>query len=221
MIPETMVTMTPPTWILVGVAGGIGAAVGILTRRRLASLSYRIGAELEGDAPPQRWWVVYLTIAAWLGLAVRAAVGPDSAILMVPLIPLAITGPWLAGVDFDVLRLPNRVLVPTLIGTVALVAAVVGLGHADAAISATVGVLTTAGMLALLHFATNQLGAGDVKLAAIIGLALGTRAAVAPLVAVAFGSLAALVWIRITKRQGPLPYGPWLILGGLTAALTF
>lgn len=219
MILDTMAAMDPLAWLLIGAAGAAGAVVGVLTRRRLVALSYRIGDETNLDDPGRRRWVVWITAAAWLGLALRASIAPDTAILMLPLIPLAISGSWLAGVDFDVFRLPNRAIVPTLIATVSLVAAVAVLGHIGAAITAAIGMLAVAGMLALLHFVTNQIGFGDVKLAAILGLALGTRTLTAPLVAVIIGSIAAIIWTRSTKHRGPLPYGPWLLLGGWAAAM--
>jgi leader peptidase (prepilin peptidase)/N-methyltransferase len=219
MILDTMTAMDPLIWLLIGAAGGAGAVAGALTRRRLAALSYRIGEEASLDDPGRRRWVVWITAGAWLSLALKAAITPETAILMLPLIPLAVTGPWLAGVDFDVFRLPNRVIVPTLIATAALVAVVALLGHIAVAITAAIGMLAVAGMLAVLHFITNQVGFGDVKLAAILGLALGTRTMASPLVAVILGSIAAIIWTRATKHQGPLPYGPWLLFGAWVAAL--
>jgi leader peptidase (prepilin peptidase)/N-methyltransferase len=216
----TMAIMDPHTWMLIGGAGAAGAVIGLLTQRHLNSLAYRLPDETKQPAPDRRQWVVWATVIAWLSLAARAALDPGTAILMLPLIPLAACGAWLAAVDFDVLRLPNRVIVPTMIATAALVAAAaVIVGSAGIAITSAIGMLAVAGTLALISVATNQVGFGDVKLAVIIGLSLGAKNPTTPLVAVIIGSIVAYICARTTKHQGPLPYGPWLILGGWAAAL--
>lgn len=216
----TMAVMDPRTWLLIGGAGTAGALIGFLTQRNLKTLTYRLTDEAELPTPTSRQWVMWATAIAWLSLAARAALDPGNAILILPLIPLAACGAWLAAVDFDVLRLPNRVIVPAMIATAALVAAAaVGVGSAGVAITAAIGMLAVAGTLALISVATNQVGFGDVKLAVIIGLSLGAKSPTTPLVAVIIGSIVAYVWAHATKHQGPLPYGPWLILGGWAAAL--
>jgi len=66
------------------------------------------------------------------------------------------------------------------------------------------------------------MGAGDVKLAAFIGLITGFPTVfVALLVGISAGGLASLVLIltRIRSRRDYIPYGPFLVIGGAYALL--
>jgi leader peptidase (prepilin peptidase)/N-methyltransferase len=58
-----------------------------------------------------------------------------------------------------------------------------------------------------------------VKLAATIGLAVGTLGASAVWLALLTGSLAAVVWAKATRRVGPIPYAPWFQSGAWIGAL--
>ena len=89
-----------------------GEPLGLWLRRNLATLSYRNADEADLPDPGQRWWVVWTSVIA-IGSLAAAAVMSHNLLAFIPLIPLAIAGPWLAAVDFDVLRIPNRVLAPT------------------------------------------------------------------------------------------------------------
>jgi leader peptidase (prepilin peptidase)/N-methyltransferase len=66
------------------------------------------------------------------------------------------------------------------------------------------------------------MGGGDVKLAAMIGAFLGwQRVLVAIFLAVVGGGIVAvgLLLARRKGRKDPLPFGPFLALGGLLSAL--
>ena len=76
------------------------------------------------------------------------------------------------------------------------------------------------GVLALLSLVPNGMGGGDVKLFAMIGMALGWK-----LVLLAFffscfwGSLIGLPlkWSGRIKPRQPIPFGPFILLGTWTA----
>jgi len=136
-------------------------------------------------------------------------------LVYLPLVPLAVAGPWLAAIDFDVLRIPNRVLAPTAVASMLVV---VGITVATQAwmtlVVPTVATLATGGAFAAVHFASKAgIGFGDVKVAAIIGLALGSLGLEVVWLSIMVGSLGALVWVKARCRDGPIPYGPWLLCG--------
>jgi len=200
--------------LIVLLATAAAVPLGLWLRRDLATLSYRNLDEVDLPDPGPRWWVVGCSVLAIGGLAATAAMSHDT-LAYVPLIPLAVTGPWLAAVDFDVLRIPNRVLAPTAVATML---AVVGITVATQAwmtlIVPTVAALATGGVFAAVHFASKAgIGFGDVKVAAIIGLAVGSLGLEVVWLSLLAGSAAALFWARARRRIGPIPYGPWLLCG--------
>lgn len=203
------------------IAAAAGAALGWWQRRNLATLGYRLQDEIDQPVPGPRWWVVWASMLAAAGLTATAALSPDPAARL-PLVPLLVSGAWLAAVDLDVLRLPNRVLAPTAVLTGAAVGYLAWSTHSPSgAILALVGGATAGGMLAVIHFASRgELGFGDVKLAAVIGISLGPLGLGRLFVALLVGSAAAVVWIKATGQKGSHhPYGPWLLAGAWVAAL--
>ena len=85
----------------------------------------------------------------------------------------------------------------------------------------TRGVLAGAGCFlgfAVLHVASQGgLGFGDVKLAALLGVAVGVISPTTLLAALLLGCVLALVWAAITRTR-QLPFGPGLGLGAVIAA---
>jgi leader peptidase (prepilin peptidase)/N-methyltransferase len=138
-----------------------------------------------------------------------------------PLLPLAVAGPWLAAVDLDVLRIPNRVLVPVAAATLlAIVSVAAAAQDWRTVLTPVVAALVNAAVFAAVHFATRGgIGFGDVKLAAVIGTAVGPLGVGAVWLSVLAGSVLALGWYSATRRRGPVPYGPWLLMGTWLAAI--
>ena len=207
-------------WGWTAVAAVVGFLIGMPIQRRLATLSYRWEDERDLPKPTSPWWV---PIATSLGAALLVARfgEAESWPWLLPLLPIAILGPWLAAIDLDVQRLPNKLLLP-LAAAIALgvsIAAIV----TDDALLALRGLVGGVGMLAFLwtlYVASRAgFGFGDVKLAAALSVAT-TAMGLTTLwwsLAIAAGSAAAFV--VVTRRRGDLAYGPWLITGALMAAL--
>ena len=135
--------------------------------------------------------------------------------LILPLLPLTLTGAWLSAVDLDVYRLPNRATGPVAAATAAGVAAASLATHnPSVAIASLIGGITAGGIFLLSHLITSGgIGFGDVKLAAIAGLALGTHGIGPIILGLIIGSIAAITWTKATHHTGAIAYGPWLLLG--------
>jgi leader peptidase (prepilin peptidase) / N-methyltransferase len=127
--------------------------------------------------------------------------------------------PPLAAIDIDRRVLPNRIVLPTL--ALVLVAQCAFFpGRAPEWIGATAG--AAAFLLIPAIFYRGGIGMGDVKLAALLGAALGRHVPTALLVT-SFSLLP--VTLVILARHGSdarkmaLPFGPFLALGGAVAML--
>lgn len=138
---------------------------------------------------------------------------------------LAVVSALLVGIDLRLHRLPDRLtLTAALIGLVLLaLAAAVEDTWADYG-RAVLGGLTYFGTYLLLFLiARAGLGAGDVKLAGVLGLHLGwlgwSSLAIGAFAAVLVGGLvsAALLAARRATMQTRVPFGPSMVAGALVA----
>lgn len=140
----------------------------------------------------------------------------------------------LALIDRDTLTLPNRLTQPGLVmGLVAQM--VLGWVATGTAVGAGAGLLS--GLLAMtlgmwlfqgisvggaIAFGRPAMGAGDAKLAAMIGAWLGWKLLlITSFLACVFGAFVGggAIALKILKRGEPMPFGPFLALGALTALL--
>jgi leader peptidase (prepilin peptidase)/N-methyltransferase len=115
--------------------------------------------------------------------------------------------------------IPNAVLLAGTVAAVALVAATDPSSFPERAIAAG----AAGGFLLVIVVAYPRgMGMGDVKLAAVMGLYLGSSIAPALLIAVLAGTI---VGVRMMVGQGSgarksaVPFGPFLALGGVVALL--
>jgi leader peptidase (prepilin peptidase)/N-methyltransferase len=152
--------------------------------------------------------------------------------LIRPLIAAAIVAPFLgvmlavALIDLRWRIVPNRLTYPALIVfLLAIVAGHVTGGGVDA-VRGLLGVAVYAGPLLLLALALPAgMGMGDVKLAALIGLVLGSLGlayvAVAAFAGVIGGGLGAVLAMAAMGygRKQQIPFGPFLAAGAVVAAL--
>ncbi len=212
-------TAVQPILIIV-LATAAGVPLGLWLRRNLSTLGYRNVDEVDLPAPRPRSWVVWASCFAIGGLAAAAGLSRNPLVYL-PLLPLAVAGPWLAAVDFDVFRIPNRVLVPTAAATLLIVAGVAAETRDwRTLIVSVVTALPAGAVFAAVHVVTKGgIGFGDVKLAVVVGFAVGPLGAGAAWLGILTGSVAALVWAKATHTVGPIPLGPWLLFGVWIAVL--
>lgn len=202
-------------------AAVLGAAYGEWLRRVLAGGAYRLPDEI--GPIPARYWLgpVAALVAALIGWHLsdleRWVVLPAYAVTLAIALPLA-------AIDLDVHRLPDRLTLsglPTLLLFLAL--------DWDAArMTRAIICAGLAGLIFLLLALAvpGGLGLGDVKLAALLGLALGWWGYFAVVQGLAsgfvIGGLVSLVLIvaRRATRHTHLALGPALLVGALGALLT-
>lgn len=143
------------------------------------------------------------------------------AIELVAFLTLTAVSIALALIDLDTKRLPNVIVVPSLLaGVVLLGAAAIVRGDLAALAGAALG---GAGLfllyLVLALISPAGMGWGDVKLAAVLGLYLGFlgwgNLMVGAFAAFFFGGVfgVALMLIRRVDRKTQIPFGPWMIAG--------
>ena len=154
-------------------------------------------------------WQLPLTVV--LGMLAWCAIGPHVA--AIPALYVAAVAPELTRIDLAEHRLPNRLVVPGLV--VGLLAAAGSWATTGSfPVVPLVAGATFGGVLFLLAL-TGGMGMGDVKLAAVLGLASPTTAiAVAsPVLAFLAGGLVALVVLIVRGMGARIPFGPFLLLG--------
>ena len=138
---------------------------------------------------------------------------------------LALIAVPLAFIDAAVQRLPDLLTISAFAGTLVLLAAAEEAAHQPwLLIRAVIGAAALAGFyLALWLVFPDQLGMGDAKIAASIGLVLGWAGWQALLAGTFTGfALAAvyggvLVATHRASRTSQLPLGPFILLGALAA----
>lgn len=206
--------------LVITLAAAAALPLGLWLRHDLNKLQYRSADEQDLPHPGARWWVVWAAVLAAIAIS-TAAVLIDDPMRYLPLVPLALSGPWLAAVDFDVLRIANRVLAPTAAISLLTIVGMAAAAQDWRTLIVPVGsALMTGGVFAALHLAAKGgIGFGDVKLAAVIGLAVGPLGIAAVWLSVLYAAVLGLVWTKATRRVGPIPYGPWLLCGAGLAAL--
>lgn len=146
-----------------------------------------------------------------------------AAVVVLVHLALAGIGGWLIVIDARTHRLPNRIVLPTLLGVLlmVLIDAATGSGTRTL-IRALLGALILGGFYAVLRLLSPAgMGGGDVKLALVIGLVLGWHGWQALVVGAAsafvLGALYALVLISLRRADGStrIAFGPWMIVGAV------
>jgi leader peptidase (prepilin peptidase)/N-methyltransferase len=163
-------------------------------------------------------------LVAGLVLAVAAA-RASSGWELAALAWLALIAVPLAFIDLAVQRLPDLLTVSAFVGTLVLLAAAEGTAHQPwPLVRAVIGAAALAGFyLALWLVFPDQLGLGDVKLAASIGLVLAWSSWSELFLGALAGALLGAVYARVlSARRGRkgrvfLPLGPFLLLGAFAA----
>jgi leader peptidase (prepilin peptidase)/N-methyltransferase len=177
-------------------------------RGRCAACSTRISARYP--------LVEALTAALYVGVV--AATGADrDAVVGLVLVSALVA---ISLIDLDHRIIPNRITGPTAVAGVALLAALDPSalpGHLLA------GAIAGGAFLAVVLARPGGMGMGDVKLAALLGLFLGSAVAPALFVALAVGAATGVVVAArrgvAVARKTAIPFGPFLALGGVFGIL--
>ncbi len=119
-------------------------------------------------------------------------------------------------IDLEHQIIPNKIILPGMPIGLGLVL----LQGTSPALVGAAGFLIGGGLLLLVAMINPAgMGAGDVKLAAFMGVFLGYYVLIALLVAFVLGAVVGLILIvtKVRTRKDPLPFGPFLALGSLAA----
>ncbi|MGH7278300.1 MAG: prepilin peptidase [Candidatus Rokuibacteriota bacterium] len=163
-----------------------------------------------------RYPVVEVTTAGLFALAYSVfGLTPDLGVALILLAALvAIT-----GIDLQHQIIPDVI---TLTGTVAGFVANLATGRVGWSES-LLGILVGGGsFLAIILASGGGMGGGDMKLGAMLGAFLGWKVTLlAILVAVVLGGIVAgiLLTTGLRRRKDPVPFGPFLALGGAVGLL--
>jgi leader peptidase (prepilin peptidase) / N-methyltransferase len=161
---------------------------------------------------------------ATAGLVVLAAIrypDPWQAVLVGGLLALM---PGIALIDLRHRIIPNKLTYPALLLFAVLILLAWSIGDAVDPLLAGIGLLLYGGILFVVAVVSRGMGMGDVKLAALIGLVLGSLGlrfvGVAAAAAIVLGGLGAVGALAMGKgRKSAIPFGPYLAAGAVVAGL--
>jgi leader peptidase (prepilin peptidase) / N-methyltransferase len=144
---------------------------------------------------------------------------PWRAILLAPFAGLMVA---LSVIDIRHRRIPNRLVYPAVvIATAVIVAGDLAGGGLDV-LDAGIGLFAYGLALLIIALISKGMGMGDVKLAGLIGLVLGSigldLVAVAAGMGILLGGVGAIVALLAgADRKSAIPYGPYLASGAVIA----
>ncbi|HWO69711.1 MAG TPA: prepilin peptidase [Actinomycetota bacterium] len=185
----------------------------VLLRGRCRSCGARI---------PAVYPLLELATAALFAGAAAAFDRPYVAAVMAAFLAVLLA---LALIDARHRILPNRIVYPAIAGFALLVAAGALAGEGFDLAGAAVGFLGYGGGLLLVAIVSPRgMGMGDVKLAALIGLVVGSlgagRVLVAAGVGILLGGVVAVGALLAGRgRKQAIPFGPFLAAGAAAAVL--
>lgn len=176
--------------------------------------TFTTGPSRLGAAPRSSTRAVVCAAITSVGFTSMIATGtPVAAALAIALTVLA------AAVDVEQRRIPDPLVgaAASVLGCWMLVALITG-GSFDVVALVTGAVLMSAPLLAAHLASPGAMGFGDVKLALVLGAALGSVGVPLTLVALslAAGGTAA---VGLVRRAPTMPFGPGLVAGASIAAV--
>jgi leader peptidase (prepilin peptidase) / N-methyltransferase len=145
---------------------------------------------------------------------------PWAAALLAPFLALLVA---ISVIDLRTKKIPNRLVYPAVLVAAGWIVVADLAGSELDAIRAGIGFLAYGvGLLVIALISPRGMGMGDVKLAALIGLVLGSLGlryvAVAAAAGVAIGGVASVVaLISGAGRKTRIPFGPFLAAGAAVA----
>jgi len=168
--------------------------------------------------------IAFVLITVYFAPEIATTHGPatfGAVLQLAAFLVLAAAGIALSAIDFELRRLPNRILAFTGgVGALLLVPATLLAGRPEHVVSAVLGAAGSFAFYLVLALASPRgMGMGDVKLAGVLGLYLGAlgwaQLAVGVMAAFAVGAVAgAIVLIaRRSRADRRVPFGPWMFAG--------
>lgn len=202
---------------LAGVAGG-------LCGRSVHLMRHRTDLERQDRQPPGRalvWMVPFLSVVSAALLCWQML--PTRGLWLLPMAPFAVVGAWLSAIDFDVHRLPNRILKP-LAGVVVAgtgTAAAVNGTPTNLAVGVGCGVAVLVAFGVLRRFQPHGTGGGDIKVMILAAFMLGglTGTVIPFCVAMIVAGTVTIIPALVLRRTRNIVFGPGLYIGTITAAL--
>lgn len=145
--------------------------------------------------------------------------GVGAVVLGIALVHLAAVSIVLARIDIEERRLPDAIVLPSIVLSAAVLSLLDLSAAAPVLTTAVLGSLAYGGFLLLVRMTNpSAMGGGDVKLAVLLGLYLGAagleRFAAGVAAAFALGGIHALIILAVSRQRGAsIPFGPWMLLG--------
>ena len=131
--------------------------------------------------------------------------------------------PAIAAIDIEHRIIPNRLMYPALVAFPVYLTLAWLIGAPVDLARMLIGFTSFGGALFVVAFVSRGMGMGDVKLAALIGLVLGSLGlryvGVAAGAAIALGGVGAIVALIVGRgRKAAIPFGPYLAAGAVVSA---
>jgi leader peptidase (prepilin peptidase)/N-methyltransferase len=147
----------------------------------------------------------------------------ESVWVAVAIAALLMLMPAIALIDIEHRVIPNRVMYPSLVAFPAYLVVARLAGAPVDLVRMVAGFALFGGALFVIALVSRGMGMGDVKLASLIGLVLGSLGlryvGVAAGAAIALGGAGAIVALLIGRsRKAAIPFGPYLAAGAIVAA---
>ena len=199
---------------MVALGTAIGAALGVVAAWLVVWLPKGIDERLE-----QPVWTRQATrpvLLVLVGAAVAAVLGmlaPSGVDLALGLVLLAVLLPAVA-IDIAWRVVPDTLVVVGALGALGVLA----LARPDAVASHLVMAVIVGGVALLVALVSRGgFGLGDVKLVAMVGVAIGAAVPIAVGIAFALAALAAVPVMVVRGRGATVPLVPFLAIGALVA----
>jgi leader peptidase (prepilin peptidase)/N-methyltransferase len=201
----------------------VGMAIDVVVTRVPQRLPV-LGPDARAALQPRRAGLLAVVCAAlFAGTAARLAdswVLPAYLVLTAGLVALSL-------IDLEHYLLPNRIVYPLAVAVLALLTlGAIGERDGGALVRALLGGLAGFVALGVLHLVSpRSMGFGDVKLALVLGLALGWlgwgELVLGLFLSFLYGAVVGvtLMALRLRGRKDHVPFGPFLAAGTLTAVL--
>jgi len=131
--------------------------------------------------------------------------------------------PAITWIDIERRIIPNRITYPAFLGFAGYVAIAWLFDGGTDPVRGSIGALLYGGGLFLVALVSRGMGMGDVKLALVIGVVLGSiglrYVGVAAAGAVLFGGVGGVVALAMGRnRKAMIPFGPYMAAGAVVAA---